>query len=178
MRELVHHVLNDMKRRNIEFPTWDSLRAPIRSTTSGRLIKQTPDSGTLLEATLCHIFIDMVDWRATARSIASEASVEQPVLNTRIVCIGPGAESLARHGSSLWASSRVSVVGNLLRSLSGPSQDDIAIVGLSSNFSCGKGVEKLWEALENGLSTVTKVSSSPQEPTRADLTCRAFAVQG
>ncbi|KAI1275968.1 ketoacyl-synt-domain-containing protein [Xylaria sp. FL0933] len=160
MRELVHHVLSDVRSRNIEFPVWDSLLAPVRSTTSGLLMKQTPDSGTLLEATLCHIFIDMVDWRATARSVASEAVIEQHVPNMRIVCIGPGAESLARHGSNLWASAGVSVVGNLLRSLSSPSPDDIAIVGLSSNLPCGRGVEQLWEALENGRSTATEIPSS------------------
>ncbi|KAI8630829.1 ketoacyl-synt-domain-containing protein [Xylariaceae sp. FL1651] len=163
MNKLVQQVLDDVKRRHVRFPTWESLLAPLRSTITGTSLKQTLNSSTLLETILQHIFIDTVDWRTTQRSLSlslKETQNETYGFATRIVCLGPGAGSLIHHSVDFTTIPRIKLVDNYMHLLSSPKDDDIAIVGLSANFPCGKGLEKLWDILQKGLSTATEIPSS------------------
>jgi hypothetical protein len=155
MSEIVQQILNDVTRRQILFPTWQSLIASLRSTITGSYIEPTPNSQSLLETVLHHIFVDTVDWRIARLSLSTY--LEETQCEIRLLCLGPGAGSLISHGDGFTTNPRINLVENFMHLVSSPKDDDIAIVGLSSNFSCGNGLEKLWDTLQRRHSTVTEV---------------------
>ncbi|KAI3327546.1 ketoacyl-synt-domain-containing protein [Xylariaceae sp. AK1471] len=158
MNKIVQQVLDDVKRRQIRFPTWESLLASLRSTITGSYMRQTPNSQSLLKTVLHHIFVDTVDWRTTQQSLST--NLKETPDETRIVCLGPGAGSLISYADGFTTIPRVKLVDNFMHLISSPKDDAIAIVGLSANLPCGNGLEKLWDTLQKGHSTATEIPSS------------------
>ncbi|KFA56353.1 hypothetical protein S40293_08749 [Stachybotrys chartarum IBT 40293] len=165
MAHVVEEVLGDSKRRNIQFPTWESLCIPVRSVSSG--IRLNPDSesrsDTLLETALHSIFIDRVDWRE-AGSRLYQAAVNvldgDSAAKLRIAGMGPGSRALVHALKHLPSHPRLERVDNFAASLSQPRPDDIAIVGLSVNYPDSKDQAAFWEVLEKGRSTVKEIPKS------------------
>lgn len=152
---IVQNVLKDVESRQIQFAEWEALSSPLLSTSTGSYLKPTTASNTLLETVLNHVFVDAVDWRKTRESLLE--CLRQNGDERRILCLGPGAGSLIPHDTDFTTTPHVKVVDNFMHLLGGPKDDDIAIVGLSSNFSCGNGLEEMWDTLQKGLSTATEV---------------------
>ncbi|KAK4244019.1 hypothetical protein C7999DRAFT_35640 [Corynascus novoguineensis] len=159
----VREVLKDVERRNISFPDWRSLHAPILSAAGGRHmgpIPATPLASTgLLEQALRNMFIDKVDWRRTSANLRDHVTERlrgDSLAAYRIIGLGPGSRSLLKSlgGDSLPTGLRV--VDSFAESLA-PAPDDIAVIGLSVNIPGGKGQDQFWQLLSGAMTTVTEI---------------------
>ncbi|KAL2137587.1 hypothetical protein VTI28DRAFT_8982 [Corynascus sepedonium] len=170
----VRAVLKDVERRNISFPDWRSLHAPILSAAGGRQmgpIPATPLASTgLLEQALRNMFIDKVDWRRTSANLRDHVTERlrgDSLAAYRIIGLGPGSRSLLKSlgGDSLPTGLRV--VDSFAESLA-PSPDDIAVIGLSVNVPGGKGQDQFWQLLSGAMTTVTEIPSTRFQMPDAD----------
>ncbi|KAK7756912.1 polyketide beta-ketoacyl-synthase [Diatrype stigma] len=161
MQEVVEQVKNDVQRRHISFPSWESLHVPLRSTLTGkRVSSESSPPLPLLESALHSIFIDQVDWRGTHKRLFDylEKSVSgDSQVRYRILGLGPGAEPLVGAPADKQVDSSITITGNILDVISVAGGDNIAVVGLSANYPAGKGVEGFWKSLEQGNSAVSEV---------------------
>ncbi|KAI0194248.1 hypothetical protein F4808DRAFT_474880 [Astrocystis sublimbata] len=160
MNEVVAQVLEDVRRRRIEFPAWDALHVPLRSSTTGDLIIEGKNSQSLLETMLASIFIEVCDWKRTRASLFNKAIKYlryDDVARYRLLCHGPGTRSLLQGAPTHDRLSVISTPGELLEN---DTQDLIAIVGMSINFPGASSLEQLWEVLEKAQCTASKIPSS------------------
>lgn len=165
LEPLVHQVLQDCTTRSIDFPTWHSLHAPIRSTSTGdRMIGPDATGVSLLETALRSIFVTKADWTAAQECLSQSVSSildRDPEADVRVLALGPGSPSLVSNVNVFSDSPRLSIIDNVLdlsAHSTGHSSDAIAIVGLSVNYPGGKGQEEFWDTLAKGISTVSEVS--------------------
>ncbi|KAI1372052.1 hypothetical protein F4677DRAFT_278704 [Hypoxylon crocopeplum] len=162
MEGVVEELLSDIKRRHIDFPTWDMLRAPVRLSTTGTSMTTGVDCQSLLETAIRSIFVDMCDWKRTREELFDEVvrRLEHDLsARSRIICLGPGARSLVQSTKGVSTHTRLEII----RDLSDLGQEDmsesIAIVGLSVNYPSAKGKEEFWDMLEKGKSAVSEIPS-------------------
>ncbi|KAI1324240.1 hypothetical protein F5Y16DRAFT_412155 [Xylariaceae sp. FL0255] len=157
---LVARILDDVNAREIDFPTWDSVRVPLRiSPTGSRMIKGDSDR-SLLETILHAIFVDVCDWKTTRKNLYDD-SIKYLGLHSkahlRILGIGPGTKSLL-HGAP--NHDRLVSVGDICKLQRDNTDDMIAIVGMSLNYPGAKDKEQLWEMLQNARSSSSKIPST------------------
>ncbi|KAJ7613846.1 putative polyketide synthase [Mycena polygramma] len=148
-------VLADVARRGIKFPDFADLKVPVRSTFSGDAL--TGGAGALVDLVIDMILTQPVNWDLVTTKML-ETSPETGSI--RLLNFGPGngllktveRASLSRRVSTVDAtrdatqSSHVSV-----------KQEPIAIVGMAVNMPGAPNTAKLWEVLENGINTVSKI---------------------
>lgn len=165
MKTVVKQVQDDVERRQITFPSWDSLQVPLRSSLTGRRMDSQSELQSLLESILTSIFVDIVHWPRVHTAISDHLNhtrKRDARVNYRVLGLGPGADSLISrlkqelHGPRISITSHISDFIHAVNELSG-----VAIVGISANFPSGKGLQKLWETLEQGRSAVSEVSIKP-----------------
>lgn len=160
MDAVVTQVLNDVDRRNINFPTWDTLHAPLRSSTTGARTITGNDCLSLLETVLRGIFVEICDWKKTLENVFDETMKHlehDSKAEFQVRVIGPGTRSLVQ-GAPLH--DRLRVVNNLSDIVEGNTEDQIAIVGMSLNYPGANSNEQLWDMLENARCTASKVSQA------------------
>lgn len=162
MESTLQATLADAERRNIDFPSWDSLHVPLRSVSTGtRMNSQTHiNSVSLLETTLRSIFIEKVDWKLAASQLYDfhQAILERDsAAKTRVIGIGPGSKALGHSTKDLCPHPRLDRIDSWSEHISHAADDDIAIVGLSVNYPGANGVDQLWELLQSGRSMVSEV---------------------
>lgn len=176
MQDTVLETLADVQRRGIEFPLWDSLHMPLRSTANGLSLRnkeQQIDGSSLLEVALRCIFVDAVNWNTTVNKIfmAHLSHRDNNKKKMRLVGFGPGARALLYTFRDLATKlgSQIETIDSWAEYLSRPAPDDIAIVGLSVNYPGGSNKHEFWQVIEARESTVREVSSPCR---RLNLTTR------
>lgn len=161
MKSTLQATLADAERRNIGFPSWDSLHVPLRSVSTGsRMSSQAHNSASLLETVLRSIFIEKVDWKLAAGQLYNfhQAALERDsAAKTRVIGIGPGSKPLGHSTKDLCSHPRLERIDSYSEHISHAADDDIAIVGLSVNYPGANGVDQLWELLQSGRSMVSEV---------------------
>jgi len=153
MGGIIAEVIEDVERRRISFPTWELLKTPLRSSTTGESLQPVQP---LLKTVLEHVFVHTVDWRRAWDQLHRDRLSTGRNPTTRVVLLGPntGSLRLASRSSEL----RPEFVTTTPVATPAHNPDDIAIVGISANFPGGKGLQNFWDTLKNGISTVTEVS--------------------
>ncbi|KAL7622053.1 polyketide beta-ketoacyl-synthase [Parahypoxylon ruwenzoriense] len=171
MEDMVERLLSDVKERKIEFPTWDSLYAPLRLSTTGIRMTKGINFQSLLETVLRSIFVDMCDWKRTRETLfddVAEKLKHDPDARFRIVCVGPGTRSLVQAARNIAIAESIEIVDDVLRMSRESVTEGIAIVGLSVNYPSAKGLEELWDILENGRCSVSEIPPSRFDISRHD----------
>ena len=167
LEAVVQDVIKDMQRQNIGFPTWSSLKRPIRSTVDGALFDgQNLQGADFAEWLVRHLLVHCVDWHQTSQNIAQRTSnIAKAQAGTKIhlISFGPSSEFLLAEIKSKVLPSEVEImdVSSFKQMRKGPApmsdQDAVAIVGMGIDLPGGKGPEQLWETLSEGLSVVREV---------------------
>ena len=152
-------ILADVHKRNIRFPDYQDLRCPLRSTISGDVARPSSDYPSLVDLVVDMVLVYPVNWDLVAKKVASVVPVDVGLL---AVNIGPGS-------STLRALERV-VPECVLRCIDATSdtrgeaaltpvkQEPIAIIGMAAHTPGATNTAQLWEVLESGTNTVSKVS--------------------
>ncbi|TFK33599.1 hypothetical protein BDQ12DRAFT_657776 [Crucibulum laeve] len=152
-------IIADAALRNIAFPTFADIRAPIRSTFNGSLISRDTDSsnGTLIELVVDMIITQPVNWDLVVQSLSETIPEAAP---TRLLNIGPGS-GLTRSMERVLRDKQVSSFNissaDVAESNFKPKQEAIAIVGMAVNMPGAPNANKLWEVLEQGINTVSEI---------------------
>ncbi|KAI1111369.1 hypothetical protein F5Y14DRAFT_315219 [Nemania sp. NC0429] len=160
MDAIVSEVLNDVERRNINFPKWDTLHAPLRSSTTGARTIKGSGCMSLLETVLRGIFVELCDWRKTCENLFDDTLrylEHDSKAGFRVRVIGPGAKFLVQGAPT---HERLRVIDNLSDLVEGNTEDMVAIVGMSLNYPGANSNEQLWDMLENARCTASKIPSS------------------
>jgi len=166
MTDVAEQVLQDVQRRGIRFPTWESLQVSVRSASTGGLMdanlvtNSTPIS--LLETALQSIFVEKATWKETWESLTKSLVGrldKEPRDNFRIIGIGPSSNSLVNDEKIGLLPRQLTIIEQFSDYTRNNPADAIAIVGLSVNYPSGKGQEEFWNMLEKGVCTASKVST-------------------
>lgn len=167
MANTLNEIVGCVQDRGIFFPSWESLRFPVRSTVTGRYLSPQSSSSTLLATILGNVLVHRVDWNTTAQKLVHD-TLERLDSDRRscytILAIGPNSNSLLRAINNCSKHSRLRVANFEPVRINGPSRNDIAIVGMSVNYPSGKSMEMLWETLEKSLNVVQEVNKFQVAP--------------
>jgi malonyl CoA-acyl carrier protein transacylase len=154
-------VMEDIVRRGIRFPSIADLKAPIRCTSTGKLIHSATESTSLVEMVVDMILVHPVRWDKIVASVV-DALPESAV--ARLLNVGPG-DGVTRVVERAFPKGRVSLLDlscerdKFIRETSYAAEKaPIAIVGMSVNMPGGGSVSKLWEVLEMGINTISEAS--------------------
>ncbi|KAI0437520.1 hypothetical protein F4803DRAFT_570691 [Xylaria telfairii] len=160
MTDFVAQVLRDVESRRINFPTWDTLHAPLRlSTTGDRMIKGS-NCESLLETVLSSIFVEVCDWKKTRENLFGEAIkylTHDSKAIYRMLCVGPGTRSLLQGAPT---HNRLSIIGTIPELIDEDMEGMIAIVGMSINYPGANSPDQLWDVLEKAQCTASKIPLS------------------
>ena len=152
-------ILADIRKRDIRFPDYRDLHCPLRSTVSGDIAKPCADYPSLVDLVVDLVLVHPVNWDLVAKKVASVIPVN---VGLSAINIGPGS-------STLRALERV-VPECVLRCIDATSdtcgeaaptpakQEPIAIIGMAAHTPGAANAAQLWEVLEAGINTVSKVS--------------------
>ncbi|RYP22779.1 hypothetical protein DL765_001488 [Monosporascus sp. GIB2] len=164
MQDVMKQVQHDVERRHIVFPPWDSLQAPLRSSLTGRRMSSQYESQSLLDSILASIFVDKVYWPRVHTAISdhlNQTRRRDPHVRYRILGLGPGADSLVSRLKQEPLGPRISITSNISDFINGINElSGVAVVGISANFPSGKGVQQLWETLEQGKSAASEIPAT------------------
>ncbi|KAK5631478.1 hypothetical protein RRF57_007192 [Xylaria bambusicola] len=160
MEAVVAQLLIDVEKRHIDFPSWDTLRSSLRSSTTGVLITKSSSSLSLLETFLRNVFVEVCDWKISSTSLFHDTSTclsRDPNATFRVLCFGPGTKSLVRSAPQ---HSRLSIIDKPIIPTDDKMDDMIAVVGMSLNYPDANDQEQLWRLLENAQCTASNIPSS------------------
>lgn len=150
------HVLADVIRRQIHFPSYSDLHVPIRSTYTGKLLR-SEHSPPLVEAVIDMILAQPVHWDKLIRSFVQDLPVG---CSLRLVNVGPGT-GLARSTEKNLSAHIVSSVDlTSADPVTAPTHEPIAIIGMAVNLPGAPNADELWNVLERGLNTIAEVCCS------------------
>ncbi|KAH0826248.1 putative polyketide synthase [Lanmaoa asiatica] len=151
-------ILADIHKRNIRFPDYQDLHFPLRSTISGELVRSSSDYPSLVDLVVDMVLVHPVNWDLVAKKVASVVPAGVGLL---AINIGPGS-------SALRALERV-VPECVLRCIDASldtcgeavptpaKQEPIAIIGMAAHTPGAANTAQLWEVLERGIDTVSKI---------------------
>lgn len=161
-----NQVLHDIAARNIRFPSWTDLFAPIRSTYTGDLLDANgncysgPAPATLAEAAVDMILLHPVNWDVVIEKTLQ--SVPSPNSDIILLDIGLGSTLTKRLQRSLAQHVRTLKILELREyghsREAGVKQVPIAIVGMAVHMPGAASVGDLWSLLHDGMNTSRKVS--------------------
>ncbi|KAF9646285.1 ketoacyl-synt-domain-containing protein [Thelephora ganbajun] len=148
-----NQVLCDIRDRGIKFPTRDTLKAPIISTFTGA---PATSSAPLVEEIVDMVLTQVVDWdRVVSSTVERLKSLRRPV---EVLNVGPG-NSLANGFERQISAAGLDV---RLRDISiskhvPPVMEPIAVVGMAVNMPGAPNIDRLWELLHKGESTLSQI---------------------
>lgn len=154
-----------MERRGIQFPTWEALQIPVRSTQDGKHLYSSKTTVSLLEFMLESIFMHQVNWNLASQSLLRDVLDrldQDSKLRYSILGLGPNSKSLLRGMSYGSGNPRLQVTSFIPGITDRHDSEDIAIVGMSVDYPSGEGTEQLWDTLEKGLNVVEEVGPIPE----------------
>ncbi|KIJ60216.1 polyketide synthase [Hydnomerulius pinastri MD-312] len=152
-------VLSDVTKRNIRFPDYHDLLCPLRSTISGTLATfSRHEYPSLVHHVVDMVLIRPVNWDVVAKEVAHSVP---PDIELQVVNIGPSSGSVRALEKALPDMVlRCADAATALRddaAASSPKQEPIAIVGMAAHAPGALNTSELWEILEKGISTVSKI---------------------
>ncbi|KAB8227364.1 beta-ketoacyl synthase [Aspergillus alliaceus] len=155
----LNNVLEDVKRRDILFPSSTTMKRPIWSCHDASLVDAAIlSTSSPLEYTLRLILVDTADLYSTCLSVTNTTSFSDK--DCDIVTVGPGANALLasafRDISWPGRASWVDIPG-ALRDANASQTDEFAIVGMSVNFPLGAGKDAFWKVIEDGLNAAQEI---------------------
>ena len=152
-------ILADIRRRNIRFPDYRDLRCPLRSTISGDIAMFSSNCPSLVDLVVDMVLVRPVNWDLVAKKVASVVPAETELL---AINIGPGSSALralervvpecALRCTDATLDTRGEVPPTPAK------QEPIAIIGMAAHTPGAANTGQLWEVLERGINTVSKVS--------------------
>ncbi|KAI0465609.1 hypothetical protein F4859DRAFT_528304 [Xylaria cf. heliscus] len=160
MSDVVAKVLRDVESRDINFPTWDTLGAPLRVPTTGDRMIKGSSCQSLLETVLSSIFVEVCDWKKTREKLYDETIkclAHDHTDRYRMLCVGPGTRSVLQ-GAPIHQ--RISIVGTVPELMEDDTEDMIAIVGMSINYPGASCLDELWSVLENAQCNASQIPLS------------------
>ncbi|KDQ50552.1 hypothetical protein JAAARDRAFT_583047 [Jaapia argillacea MUCL 33604] len=158
-RAAVH---TDVILREIRFPNFADIKAPIRSSWTGQLIDKdgaaTSGFQSLTDAVVEMILTQPVNWDKVIQGLVEAAPAEG---NIRFLNFGPG-KGLTRSMERAFPSEYATSVDLTKGTKKAPqpessTQDSIAIVGMAVNMPGAPSTTKLWEVLEKGINTIAEI---------------------
>lgn len=154
-------VLADIRVRNIRFPDYQDLYCPIRSTISGDIVEPSSDYPSLVDLVVDMVLVHPVNWDLVAKRVASVVPADVGLL---AINIGPGSGAIRAlervvpecvlHCIDATSSTRIEAPPTPAK------QDPIAIIGMAAHTPGAVNTAQLWEVLERGINTVSKVRSA------------------
>lgn len=170
LQDVVEEVITDLDKRGSSFPSFASLRKPLRSTLDGGFVSRGEgDESPFIEFVLRSLLVTAVDWDITSKGISKSAYKlldQEPVVEIDILSFGPSSNYLLSEIRRRQQHPRMRTV-DVSHTVSAPKiqqpevdKDAIAIVGMAVNYPRGEGVEELWETMSQGLNTCTEIPSS------------------
>ncbi|KAF5317486.1 hypothetical protein D9619_013156 [Psilocybe cf. subviscida] len=163
-----NQVLHDIAARNIRFPSWTDLFAPIRSTYTGDLLDANgncysgPAPATLAEAAVDMILLHPVNWDVVIEKTLQ--SVPSPNSDIILLDIGLGSTLTKRLQRSLAQHVRTLKILELREyghsREAGVKQVPIAIVGMAVHMPGAASVGDLWSLLHDGMNTSREIPQS------------------
>lgn len=146
-------MLCDVRNRGIKFPTRDALKVPIVSTFTGAPATAT---APLIEEIVDMILTQVADWdRVVSSTVERLKSLRRAI---EVLNVGPGT-SLTRALEQKISAAGLDVS---VRDISTskhipPAMEPIAIVGMAVNMPGAPNIDRLWELLHKGESTLSHV---------------------
>lgn len=158
LESIVDEVVQDIEQQKIEFPNFEKLQMPLRSTLDGSILDAEASNDSLAHWVLRHILLYPVDWFKTSQNI-TEAMANQGSVVPQLLSFGPSSESLfmAIKPNSVHPRFELHDLSSFQSRGLSSNQDGIAIVGLGVHFPKGEGDAELWETLSKGLSVISEV---------------------
>ncbi|KAF8549493.1 putative polyketide synthase [Imleria badia] len=151
-------IFADIQKRNIRFPDYQDLRCPLRSTISGDIAKPSSDHPSLVDLVVDMVLVHPVNWDLVAKKVAFVIPVNVALL---AINIGPGSSTLrALERVVPECVLRCIDVTSDTRGEAAPTpakQEPIAIIGMAAHTPGATNTAELWEVLETGINTVSKI---------------------
>ncbi|RPB02892.1 ketoacyl-synt-domain-containing protein [Choiromyces venosus 120613-1] len=173
LQNVKSQLMNDLLRRNIQFPSLSQATIPLRSTVDGRLLSSSTCSDkSLLEIVVDQVLIDCVNWDKTVGAMITNATGKAEQSDDELVTVvnfGPGTGSVFQAQKPphprirLLDLSHTSDAANTFvnkKPLRFKPEDGIAIVGMGVNMPGATDPNELWKLLEEGLNTVSEIPSN------------------
>lgn len=145
-------VLADVLRRDIQFPRYEDIIVPIRSTHTGKAMTKDV-SGCLLEDILDMLLVQRVNWNIVTEQVVKSLPASKTIC---LVNIGPGT-GIAQGIKKALPRDRASVADQSVFMDQGGIHDSIAIIGMAVNMPGSPDVAQLWKVLEQGINTIGEV---------------------
>lgn len=148
-----NQVLCDIRDRGIKFPTRAALKVPIISTSTG---DSATTSAPLVEEIVDMILTQAADWdRVVSSTVGKLKTLQQTV---EVLNVGPGnslARGLERQISAAGLDVRIRDIS--FSQHTPPAMEPIAVVGMAVDMPGAPNVDRLWELLQKGESTLSQV---------------------
>lgn len=150
-------VLADLWRRKIRFPTYGDIICPIRSTFTGEIMDAN-ENGSLVQSIVDMILIQQVNWHKVTSGVAGSIPEND---TAHLVNVGPGSglmrgmERAFRNGGLVTHNVVLDDTGKA--TISEPTRECVAVVGMAVNMPGAPNSSKLWEILQEGVNTVEEV---------------------
>ncbi|KAF9525894.1 hypothetical protein CPB83DRAFT_941246 [Crepidotus variabilis] len=154
----VDQVMSDIFVRGIRFPTFNNLRCPLRSSSTGDLVKLSSHGESLVQLVVKMIMIEPVRWDCV---VHKAATVIQKTDLLQVLNVGLGRSLFTKLERYLSYSDNgvLSVqcidVANI--DLTVAKQEPIAIVGMAINLPKARDLDSLWELLSRGINTAEDI---------------------
>ena len=149
----------DIFERSIQFPDYQDLYCPLRSTISGDVVKPSADYPSLVDHVVDMVLVHPVNWDLAAKKVAFAVPIDVGLL---AISIGPGSSTLRALERAVpefildcidaTSDTRTEVNPMFAK------QEPIAIIGMAAHTPGAVNTAQLWEVLEKGINTVSKVS--------------------
>ncbi|KAF8897468.1 hypothetical protein BD779DRAFT_1667443 [Infundibulicybe gibba] len=136
------HVLADVIRRNIQFPDFQDIKVPIRSSFTGKPLNRETQTSSLVELVVDMLLTQPVNWDLVVSELVSSTPPDVP------------------HGRSFPQELVSSVDLSIARPKPDgfkPKQEPIAIVGMAVHMPGARSPSELWQVLEQGINTISEV---------------------
>ena len=149
-------VIEDLRRRNIRFPTYNDIICPIRSTFTGEILEANKD-GSLVQDIVDMVLLQRVNWDRVINAVAQSIPENQ---TTHLLNVGLGSGLMRSMEKALRDGAFVThhvAFGDAKTIIPEPAQDCVAIIGMAVNMPGAPNTSKLWEILEEGINTVSEV---------------------
>ena len=146
-------VLRDIRDRGIKFPARDTLIVPVISTFTGA---PAAASVPLVEEIVDMILTQINDWdRVVSSTVERLKSLQRTV---EMLIVGPGTSLVLSFERQISAAGLdISVRHTSTPKHIPPVVEPIAVVGMAVNMPGAPNVDRLWELLHNGESTLSQV---------------------
>ena len=156
-------VLKDVKSRDIRFPTFEELLVPLRSSFTGELIEASSLEETLVTSVVDMILLQPVNWNMVIEKLTSSISSD---LEINIFNVGTGKSAMKALENSLSLNSIIKVRSyDLVSDDVCPTginvEEPVAIIGMSVNMPGAQSVDRLWDVLNRGMTTLEAVCFAP-----------------